>query len=61
MLRILTIAFLAFGLTGQRTSVPCRTETGRLAERVQGTVKRGPYFAGGHLAAVEKPTILDKW
>ena len=46
MLRILTVTFLAIGLAGQRASPPeCRSEAGRLAERLQGAVKRGDEFA----------------
>ena len=45
MLWILTVAFVAIGLAGQRASAPeCRSEVPRLAEGLQGTVKRGEGF-----------------
>lgn len=45
MLPTLLIVYLAIGLAGQRTSAPeCRSEVGRRAERLHGTVKRGETF-----------------
>jgi hypothetical protein len=46
MLRILILTFLTMGSADQRASTPqCRAEPGRLAERLQGALKRGDEFA----------------
>jgi len=46
MLRIVIVMSLAVGMAAQGAQAPeCRAEAGRLAERLQGTLKRGEEFA----------------